>query len=52
MVFSPELHDVLLLQATGVHNMDNCVELGKNSRGHKLVPRAVGVLNNTSQSSG
>ena len=42
-------HDVLLTQATGINNTDNCMDLGKCCLGSAVASRAVGVLSSASR---
>lgn len=44
--------DFSSVQATGVHNTNNCVVLGKTCRGFAVAARVFGVLNSMSGSRG
>lgn len=51
MVLGPGVHGVLLAQAAGLHDIDNCVILGKSCRG-PLWLQGLLVLSGASRSSG
>lgn len=51
VVLGPRVHDVLPAQAAVIHDIDNCMILGKSCRGRQWLQRLL-VLNGASRSSG
>lgn len=52
VILIPGVYDVSLAQATGVHNIDNCVVLGEHRGESTVAIGVVGVLSSTPRAIG